>query len=246
MSKGGLLGYMYPRYARWAARPQRPTLKMRKAFRFDRFRKEEMRRRRGAYRTAGVTEVKFHDVVMDVAPIPTTAAITNEMLTIPQGDGQTNRDGRKIVLKSVYSLFTIILPATTTAASTGDSCNVWLVQDRQTNGTTISTDQFLTVPADFQSFNALDNGKRFRVLWKRQYSLSSPSGGSSGAGVHQFGEQELTFKVYQKLGNMPIEYDNSVSTGAIGSIRSNNLYIIFQSRVGLLQVLSRHRVRFVG
>ncbi len=199
------------------------------------------KRRRGMYRHGENVEVKFHDVTADVSPMPTTANTITDLLTIAQGDGESQREGRKITIKSIYTKFTCILPSTNVAASTGGSCNIWMVLDKQCNGVQLDAAQFLADVGDFHSFNDLANSNRYRVLWKRTYQLAARSGGAPATPV--FGEHEISDQVYVKC-NIQIQYDASANTGVIGTINSNNIAIIAQGRTGIIQFLSRTRFRF--
>ncbi len=183
------------------------------------------------------TEIKFHDVTADVSPVTTTATEMVDLLTIPEDDTENGRTGRLVTLKSMTCRFTLILPSTTTLINTGDSIRIWCVLDKQCNGEDMDPAQLFTGTADFQAFNELANSHRYRILWKRQFSMQSTAGNQTAG----FGEAELTFEVYKKL-NLQIHYN--ASSGAIATVRSNNIAYVAQTRSGLIQLLSLTRFRY--
>ncbi len=195
---------------------------------------------RGRYAGVALPELKFHDVDLDDAVVTTGAAITGTVIIIPQGVTEKQRVGRKCTIMSIGWRFQIRLPAGTTEGTTSDTVRVMLYLDKQCNGATAAVAQILETD-DFQSFNNLANKGRFRTLMDRTFSLSSPSGGTSAAGVDQFGEMVMDDSFYKSC-SIPIEYDSTA--GALTEIRSNNIGVLLISSDGLCAFVSKFRFRF--
>lgn len=193
----------------------------------------------GRYAPSG-GEQKFHDLDIDDAVIATSGIAEDSCLTIAQGVTESQRVGRKCTVKNIGWKYQITLPSTTGDTATSDTVRVILYQDKQTNGATATVAGILE-SADFQSFNNLSNSSRFRTLLDRTYDLNAPSGGTSAAGVDQFGEFTVHDSFYKRC-NMPIEYDST--TGAITEMRSNNVGVLLLSSQGLCAFGSKMRVRF--
>ncbi len=185
-------------------------------------------------------ELKFHDVDLDDGTINTTATVTGTVLVIPQGVTESQRVGRKCTIVGINWRFQIRLPASTVETATSETVRVMLFLDKQCNGATAAVAQLLETD-DFQSFNNLANKGRFRTLMDRTYDLSAQSGGTSAAGVDQFGEVVVSDS-FHKTCNIPIEYDSTA--GALTEIRSNNIGVLIIGSDGLCAFVSKFRFRF--
>lgn len=167
----------------------------------------------------------------------------NNLTIIPEGNGESARIGRKLTIKQVLWKYDLTLPTTAAPASTSDIVKIMLVLDMQTNGAQFTAANLLDTDA-WDSFRNLANSKRFKVLMSKTYAMKSPSG--SGRGVTDtvaFGEDVRAIQGSKKC-NIQIEYDNSATDGSIGTVRSNNLYWVTQSTIGLTTALGNVRLRY--
>ncbi len=187
-------------------------------------------------------EKKFHQIAVDDAVVASGMIVQLALLTIPEGVGEEQRIGRSITVTNIGWHFTVKLLATTDEAATADHCRVMLVQDKQANGALAANTDVLDT-SDVFSFNNLANSKRFRTLMDRNYSLSAQSGGTSGAGIDQFGEQIIYDSFYKEC-NIPIEYNNDATTGVIGTITSNNIIVLVGTQGGFCKFDSIIRFRY--
>lgn len=193
--------------------------------------------------TASRGERKFldTDVGGDIGGIAPTMEFSN-LTVVPQGDTESQRIGRKISIKSVDFKGTLTLAAATVATSTSDNVRMMLVLDTQTNGAQFAATDLLESDSYF-SFNNLANSGRFRVLKKMEYSLSADGAAASGA-AFTFGEVTRRVGFHYKC-DIPIEYDNSATTGAITTVRSNNVFIVTQASTGNIVTLAgQARIRY--
>ncbi len=206
-------------------------------------------RQRGFLRTGGFYgrfagaggEMKFHDVTIDDTTIAVNGTVQAEMLKIPEGNGEEQRIGRSIVIKKLIYRYSIKLPTTATANSTSDTVRIMLIQDKQCNSAlplvadVLATDFYL-------GLNEMANSKRFRTLWDKIYSMNSVAGAGNGT-TNEYCETVINDQVYLNL-NVPIEYNNATSDGAIATVRSNNIFAIFLSSDGLCGLVGRMRFRY--
>lgn len=160
---------------------------------------------------------------------------TNNFLLIPEGNGPNARNGRKITVRSIHSRWNLSRNNATTPVPS-DFFRIVFVVDTQCNGADASpnatnTGVFTNMAAattDAQAFFNLLNGKRFKVLYDKFYATGHTGAGLaatdtfSGKGFR--GKFNYTFKK-----GLEIEYDSSVTTGATGSIRTNNIFALFFS-----------------
>lgn len=194
-------------------------------------------------------ELKFFDnaVTFNVDATNEIPA-TGQLCTIAQGDGQSNRDGRKIIVKSITCTGQVVFaPAATTVGS--DIVWMWLVQDTQCNGAaaTVADDNVGVFTAAGASASlavrCLANADRFKILKKWVIPTSSQAGVSAA-----YSGNIVPICDYLKC-HIPIEYDASATTGALTTIRSNNLFLIAGSSNqddDLSNVTMTVRLRFIG
>ncbi len=196
----------------------------------------------GRYTSGG--EAKFHDLDIDDAAVANTGTIAQiSCLTIAEGNGESERVGRKITVTGINWKMRVKLAGQTASANTGDVTRIILYQDKQTNGATAAVLDVLET-ADFQSFRNLANTGRFRILMDKTIALTSASGSGRGStDTLAFGTARRDFSFYKKC-SIPIEYDNSATTGVITSMRSNNLGVITITESGLTSFASKMRIRY--
>jgi len=181
-------------------------------------------------------ESKFFDVLMTsytITAVPVVVpnytntegagtAITT-LLSIPQSALPTARVGRKIFLKSIQGHLSIRAVPITSGG--GASFDIWLIQDTQTNGVQCTASEIWNVtgggPNGPQQFLNLSNEGRFKVLFKKTVHMKFDA--YYNAALLANGDtREIDFVVLPKCS---MEWDQSVTTGAISSCRSNSFHI---------------------
>ncbi len=188
-------------------------------------------------------ERKFHDVTIDDAALDTGGTIQASLLTIAEGNGEEQRIGRKITLKSVQWKVQLTLATTASAGNTADTYRLIMYQDKQTNGAAAAVLDILET-AVFNSFYNLANEKRFRILCDKTGTINSTAGSGRGTtDTLSYAEKSMNLKFYKSL-DMPIEYDNSATTGVITSIRSSGVGLLFISASGFIGLVSKLRFRY--
>lgn len=176
---------------------------------------------------------------------------TNNFLLIPEGNGPSTRNGRQICVKSIHSRWNISRNNATTPVPS-DFFRILFVVDTQCNGADPSPNASNTrvitnmaaATTDAQGFFNLLNGKRFKILYDKFYATGHTGAGLAAtdtfAGKGFRGKFNKTWKK-----GLVIEYDSSVTTGATGSIRTNNLFALFFAGTADLHTISMvTRVRY--
>ncbi len=199
---------------------------------------------RGRAQGCGGTELKFHDLDIDDANVAANGNIAEDsVLTVVQGDGESERIGRKLCVKKIGWRFTCEL-LTTATVGVSESLRVILYLDTQTNGATATVTDILETD-DYQSFNNLANKGRFKIYMDRVYDLNVQA--AAGDGTTNDQPNFVINDSFYKTCSIPIEYDNSAGTGAIATMRSNNIGVLLVSSVGgRARFLSKMRIRFTG
>lgn len=206
----------------------------------------------GRYRTGGYygryqgnpgsgKEVKFFDTALnwnfDATMEVAATGVLGQLNLIPQGVTESTRVGRKCVLKSVYIKGNMTL-VPTTAATAACAAYVWVILDKQANGAlALIADVFTTTDVTTCLHN-LANSQRFVVLKKWKRIFNSPAGVTTA-----FNNVRLDVEKYIKC-NIPLEF--SSTTGAIGEIKSNNVFCVYGQSGGddIIQMTGTCRVRF--
>ncbi len=181
-----------------------------------------------------MVEVKFKDITFDNTGIETGGAASN-LLLIAQGDGESERNGRKILVTDVHWRWQLSLPDNDPAQLAEDVVRLMLVIDKQCNGAGLSTTALLT-EENYQAFTNLHNQDRFDILFDETVPLKFGNAGTVVTGKLD-GEFAETLR-------LPVLY--KASTPAVADQTSINLVALALSQNGVADIASRIRVRFLG
>ena len=166
---------------------------------------------------SGGTEWKYLDTAIN-QPIDFTAETfpASGLQVIVAGNGENNRIGRKVTVKSIQFRGTF-LAVPSTSANFSAVIHLYLIQDTQTNGALAGfTDVFTGAQANTAMYN-LDNSKRFRILKKWVCDFNATAGATTA-----YNNQSKHIEFYKRC-NIPINY--SSTTGAISEVASNGLFL---------------------
>lgn len=197
-------------------------------------------RRSGFYGRFGPTgELKFFDTATSFL-IDATGEVpaTGQLVLIPQGVTESTRVGRKCTIKSIQARWNLnFVPAA--AATAAGAYTIYVILDKQCNGAAAAVTDVFTGTGQTSDFRNLANSSRFQILkvWNR---VITSQAGATTAYNNNFHHIEF----YKKC-NIPIEY--SSTTGAIGEIKSNNIFLVAGCTGGiddLITVTGNVRVRF--
>lgn len=197
-------------------------------------------------RYAAEPELKFFDTDisfnMDATPeIPATGQLS----LIPQGDTQSTRGGRKCVVTKIdmHGIASFAPGAGATAAGIG---YMYLVQDTQCNGAAATVADantgIFTNTAFTQTMRTLANVSRFKILKKWEFVMNSQAGVTTA-----YNNVVKSWNFHKKC-YIPLEYDGAATTGALTTIRSNNIFLVAASNGGiddLISIAGVCRLRFM-
>lgn len=214
-------------------------------------------------------EVKFLDAPKSITALTApTGATGGELdpssvvvgcLSAPaQGDGPTNRDGKKIMMKSIFINGMISIDQKTGQSTSDIAPSVFLalVLDTQSNGAQLNSEDVFTnqnaaaitatVPQRNMSFVS-----RFKVLktWKYQFptfNMANDTGATGG--IVQAG-QTMPFEISKKFKDgIPVNFTTALTSADIANVIDNSLHLIgFVNDVTAVPNISYNsRMRFVG
>lgn len=218
---------------------------------------------RGAARAAvnlGV-EKKFYDTSAAaniVAPTDCSGGevdpVTVNCISAPaQGDGGSDRDGRKIVAKYLNIKGSVRFSTLTnqTASIDANRLFVAVVLDTQTNGAQLNSEDVFTNPraatttADAPLRN-LNFAERFKILKSETFKLQDPNFSWDGTNLEINGMCEQ-FDWYIPLKNLKIAF-NATTAAGVASVLDNSIHLIAFSTTTTPQaaIVYNSRMRFVG
>lgn len=209
-------------------------------------------------------EKKFFDVYASSIAIPAPADCSGgEMnpeggctgcLSVPaQGDGEQNRDGKKIMCKSIF--VTGLCRQTTVSTDQADALHrptifVALVLDTQTNGATLDSEDVFTNPNDTPLVNGLplrnlQYSSRFRVLAHKTFVMGEYNTMTDGANTSSQICGPRTFMLSWS-GDIPMNFTST--TADVANAADNSLHIIAfaTSTAPAISMSYNSRMRFVG
>lgn len=175
-------------------------------------------------------------------------------ISVPaQGDGESNRDGRKYCIKSIWVSGAIDSTALEDQANATEMQGWFfaLVLDTQANGATIVSEQVYTNPGDNalnmlpQPLRNLQNSKRYRVLDSKYIDPKAAFMGTDGTNTNTINLQVAPTVSLSWRGN--IICDSTGTTADVASASDNAIHLLAW-RTGNPQGTFRgkSRMRFVG
>ncbi len=175
----------------------------------------------GRYNKGLGGELKFHDVNLNVDPLAVAGSVTASLNLIAQGNGESQRLGRKCFVKSIHIRGR--WQVDTAGASDQDTTiRMIIFIDKQCNGATAAVTDILD-SAGYTSFRSLVNSGRFKICMDRNYTLHKDTEHTSADAVVTF-QKTRDFQWHKKL-NVPLLFDGA--TGAITEICCQNIGVLF-------------------
>ncbi len=209
-------------------------------------------------------ELKFYDTKLTTSALtaPTDSAsgehdpsATVVLNSVTQGDGEQQRDGRKMTMKSLYINGTIscIGKAAQSTSDAAAQCFIAVVLDSQTNGATIVSEQVFTNKSGSALLAAspmrnLEFSSRYRVLGSRVITLQNPviAPNTDAGGTMVQAGLSRPFKFFLKLSDMGVTFNGTTET--VANITDNSIHLIaYTSDISLVPTISYNsRLRFMG
>lgn len=189
------------------------------------------------YGRSSAAEMKNFDTALSfTTDLTGEVPATGQLTLVPQGTSSTTRIGNKITIRSIGLKFTV----SAQTAYLGGMAKIVVVQDTQCNGdaATYSGTEGVYDADQVTAWRNTSNVRRFKVL-KEFDIMMRPT-----AGVVTAYNNNFTYRSWFKKCYIPIEY--SSTTGAIGEIRSNNIFLLARAATDddLYNVSGYARLRF--
>ena len=202
---------------------------------------------KGIFRTSG-HESKFVDFVRTDVSVATGGTFQVSIAVIPEGDGESERVGRKVTLTGVTMRYQASLAAESAAATvgSGDTVRIILMVDNQTNLALPSVLDLLETAAVRSHYNLNNVGRngRFAILLDKFITINRvvSMNDSATTSASPLVLSPLISKTC-KL-NTPIEYNSVATTGAITTQTGKGLLLFYISQNGEATLANQVRVRY--
>lgn len=223
--------------------------------------------KRGAYAAANAAtmgfmgiEKKFYDTSFTGTVAAATDATggeydpsTTSMITTPdQGDGPSQRDGKRINCKYIELKGTISLAASELNANPPTYTKVFLalVLDTQTNGAQMNSEDCFkntvaTVNGNVAPLRNLLFGSRFKILKQKVYDATPTSISHIAVDSFSWNGRQVEFHWYVPLHDLPVNF-NAGTTASIANVIDNSIHVIAYSTNASVALSYNARLRFVG
>lgn len=207
-------------------------------------------------------EKKFYDTYLADTAVGAATALTGgaydpsatSMISTPaQGDGEQNRDGKRIVIDSLILKGHVINPGgTADNIETAQAPKVFVavVLDTQSNAAQMQSEDCFKNTAASASLNCaplknLLSGKRFRILKSHVFDLTV-RGPITAAATQAANTQQQEFDWYIPFkGGLPVNF-NAGTTSTIANVVDNSLHVVAFANVTGCSIGYNARIRFQG
>ena len=188
-------------------------------------------------------EKKFYDTKLGDTAILANTDLTNgeydpsatSMISTPtQGDGEQQRDGKRIVIDSLIIKGHVVRPANETISDPHEAQKVFVavVLDTQTNAAQMqSEDCFKSLAAEArmncEPLKNLLSGSRFRILKSQVFDVTpnTLTGTiSTGPYAHYGVQREIDWYIPFK-GGLPVNF-NAGTTASVANVVDNSIHVI--------------------
>ncbi len=189
-------------------------------------------------------EKKFLDSANEHSPTVTGAVAL--ISAIPQGDGESERIGRKATITNIMFKGHLELGTVATEVC-ANRVRICIVVDHSTNGVAfVASDVFNTAgTGDIDAYRDLSLVGRFRVLYDKTFTINPQLAGNGTAEQSAVTMRAISGNVKCCI---PIEYDASAATGAITTQQVNSIHFVMFEEVASPDVVFHRtvRIRYVG
>ena len=190
-------------------------------------------------------EKKFVDLAL--TPAPAVTGTVSLLSLIAQDVTESARVGRKAIITDILIKGHVQIAAGASSSAGNNRVRFDIVQDTQTNGATFTVADYVNTAgtADINSYRDLSHAHRFKTLATKTMTVNAAAGGGDGT-TNWTSQTWRPFQMRVKC-CIPIEYDASAATGAIGTQQVNSIHLVsFEEAASpATTTVLNSRIRFV-
>ncbi len=184
--------------------------------------------------------------------IPSTSPAADTCLnSVGIGTGDSERDGRKITMKSIQVDGYVRRAEQNLKSAFLDAAEytIALILNKQTNGAvTVTSDVFSNTAASLamapHAMRNLKSVTKYDILWKRTFKEPIQTTGNDAAGTFSIKGWTVPFKFYIPLRDLEVCF--SADSALLASITDNSLMMYAMASKTGLQVCYNARLRYFG
>lgn len=186
--------------------------------------------------------------------VPPASGATGCYTAPAQGDNATARDGNRIMVTEINAQGVCQVNAQINQTAADIACHVFvaLVQDQQTNGVQLNSEDVFSNPAGLGTassnpFRNMSYIRRFKVLRVKKFTLRPPPLTWDGTNIEQSG-YHIPFQL-RWAGKMPVTFTTASTTADIANVTDNSIQMVaFCSQASTLAptIYGNVRTRFYG
>lgn len=215
-----------------------------------------MKRRRLNERTGGFLgmERKFHDIdsgleMVGVTWVSVDPTIPDTLNGVPQGDGESERDGKNYVVDSLHIRGQIVLPKDEENSNPQPDTvmRIVVVLDTQANGAVLDPAKVLSIAGsqNVYAFRNLQYTSRYKVFYDQKFLLRINNMNEGAINSFAHGQQTALFDVNLTF-TPPIQVTTNGTTSSVSVIVDNALHIMAISTASDAEIRYKSRIRFRG
>lgn len=215
------------------------------------------------YRTGGYmhmagnyvpTELKFLDTELSSESFTTTWAAKNPttkncLNAVPEGDGESARNGRVYYVKSLHLKGVVNLPTNEalTDPQADSISRVCIVVDTQTNAAELTATEVMDggQGKDEFAFRNLQHTKRFKVIWDKTFHIRPNIVNLGAINLFAHGNTNVAFR-YNHVFKKPLKVICKSDGATVADITDNSIHVIGVADNTLVTLSYQARVRFLG
>ncbi len=178
-------------------------------------------------------------------------ATNSQISGVAQGNGESQRIGRKIQIHSIHIKARVTRVALIASAVVPKHLvgRFVLVLDTQTNGAALTATDVMDGGQndDTMAFRNMQFTSRFRVLWDKRWVLKGGIANVGNAATYSNGNNSTGIMVYNKRFKTPISVTyNSTTTAVVAAVTDNSFHIIGVANDTLALLSYQVRIRYTG
>ncbi len=181
--------------------------------------------------------------------VPPSTGIIGCLSAPAQGDGEEQRDGRKVQLASIHLKGAWVSDAIESAPGPipDTSARLCLVWDTQTNATAMVGTDVMDAGSivDVHSFRNLSNSQRFVVLHDEIFTLRRQTNNEGGINLFASDALRCDWEI-NKTFKVPIDVNHNGTTANVSTVQDNSLSLIAVTTDSSIEIEYDCRVRFYG
>ncbi len=179
-------------------------------------------------------------------------ATNSQISGVAQGNGESQRIGRKITILSIHIRMRVHVAASESVAAPLPDLfgRVVIVLDKQTNAAQLTATDVMDAGQtdDVLAYRNLQQTERFQVLWDKKWFLPAKQSNEGAVNLFAQGAQSTPMMFFNKTfpnGGIRVTY-NGTATGVVAAVTDNSIHCIGIANLASALLNMQIRIRYTG